>query len=318
MGFGQGGGKAFARRVKSRLLYRHFRQNWNIAVTNHPVTAVAGLEGTRKQRDALSDLAWMEETRGTFAADPFIMPSGPNSQDLTILYEHFDWDTEKGRICSVSFNRASKTFGRRQETFESDAHLSYPFLFDHDGRCLFLPEHSQSGDLSIYDIGGDGAIGDKHTVLPGTGLVDSTIVFWNDRYWMFATLAGERDNTHLHIFHAPDLMGPWKAHERNPVKVDRSNARPAGQPIIHRGALFRPAQDCVSHYGSGVVVNEVTVLTETDFAEKPVAEIRPDPGSRYDFGLHTISYADGITVIDGARLESRLHPAFDRLSSYLR
>jgi hypothetical protein len=304
------------RSVQRRLLYWFFRQNWNIAVTHHPIPAVAGLDGARKQSEALGDLVWMPESRGTFSADPFIMPSDDNPDEFTILYEQFDWGRGRGRIDRVSYNKALRSFGQNRTAFESPYHLSYPYVLRHNGSYVCVPEQSEAGEVSIYRIGPDGFAGEKHTVLPATGLVDSTVVAWDGLYWIFSTIAGEHDNSHLHIFSAPELFGPWTPHEKNPVKVDRANARPAGQPFVHRGALFRPAQDCTSHYGSGIIINEIAVLTKSEFAESPVAEIRPDPSSPYNFGLHTISCAGETTVLDGARLESKLHPGLDRFSNY--
>jgi hypothetical protein len=259
----------------------------------------------------------MDEKRGAFSADPFIIPSSDNADELMIFYEQFEWKRGRGRIDCIPYNKALRAFGESRKSFESPHHLSYPFVLRHNESYLFLPEHSQAKDVAAYEIRADGAVGDKRTLIPGMRLVDSTIVFWHELYWMFTTVAGDQDNSHLHIFFAPELFGPWRPHEKNPVKVDRSNARPAGQPIIHRGALFRPAQDCTDHYGSAIIINEVTALSTSEFAEMPVAEIRPERGTPYDLGLHTISSAGDVTVIDGARLESKLHPRLDRFSTYL-
>lgn len=310
------GERTFIRLAKSKLIYRLFRQNWNIGVMHHPVTEVAGLEGMRKQKEALEGLIWMEETRGTFSADPFVMPSAVDPDELTIFFELFDWRTRRGRINCVSYNKSQRKFGKSRTSFESRFHLSYPYLLKHENSYFYIPEHSAANELSLCEFDHRGVLADKHTLIGGMGLVDSTIVFWDDRYWMFTTAAGERDNSDLLIFHAPELFGPWRPHQKNPVKTDRSNARPAGQPIIHKGKLFRPAQDCASHYGSAIIINEVNVLTESEFSEAPVGEIRPERSAPYGFGLHTISGADTVTVIDGARLESRLHPSLDRFASF--
>ena len=310
--------RSFSYSIKAKLLYRLYRQNWNIGVTQCPVAEVAGLEGDRKQRIALDNLVWMNETRGAFFADPFVMPSEGDTDRVVIFYEHFDWKSRRGRIDRVLFNTKEGTFGEKSKSFESDYHLSYPFILKHGDRYGFVPEHSQANDLSFFDIDSEGFVSGKQSILPSMPLVDSTIVFWDGLYWMFATHAGQQDNSHLYIYHAPDLFGPWVGHEKNPVKVDKSNARPAGQPIFHRGSLFRPAQDCASHYGAGILINEVKVLTKADFAEEAVAEIRPQPGSSRDFGLHTISSSGNITVIDAGRLQSILHPALDRFSGHCR
>jgi hypothetical protein len=179
-----------------------------------------------------------------------------------------------------------------------------------------IPEHSEARDLSLYKFDDTGTVCEKKTLFRHIELIDSSILHWQDKYWLFATHAGSDENSALYIYHATELGGPWVAHAGNPVKIDASNARPAGQFIRHGDGLFRPAQDCQSHYGAGVVINEIKVLTEHAFEENPVSDIRPEPGWRYNYGLHTISSSDDYTVIDGARIESTLHSILDRLGRY--
>jgi hypothetical protein len=73
----------------------------------------------------------------------------------------------------------------------------------------------------------------------------------------------------------------------------------------------------VTHYGSGIIVYEITRLTKEEFEETPVSELRPSQSSLYNYGLHTISSAEGYTVIDGARMESKIHPRFDSLGRHV-
>ena len=304
-------------RVRRKIRYSLFRQRWNIAVTRHSAAATAGLCGTARQQAALDDLLWMEEDRAGLAADPFVIPPAGDEKYYRILFEFLPWKENIGRIEGVRLLK-NDIFSDKTLVLGSPHHLSYPFVIEHDGVYGFIPEHAQSRDLSIYLIDEDTRKLSKETIGIDLPLVDSTIFRWEGKYWMFATHDGDAVNSDLYIYHAPGLTGPWTGHRQNPVKQDRGNARPAGQIIHHDGRPFRPAQDCASHYGSGIVINEIVTLTETKFEERPVSEIRPSRTARYDYGLHTIASAGDMTVIDGARLESALHPALDSLGRLVR
>jgi hypothetical protein len=68
--------------------------------------------------------------------------------------------------------------------------------------------------------------------------------------------------------------------------------------ILHDGMLFRPAQDCSRSYGCGLSINRIDRLTVTRFEETVVATIRPEAISRSCKGMHTLSFADDLMVID--------------------
>lgn len=297
--------------VRRKLQYSAFRQKWNIGVTRHSGAVVAGLTGTRRQQQALDELQWMTERGDAFAADPFITRRAGVHDGYIIFYEYYPWRRQLGSIECVPFDKDG--FGMPRSALDSPFHLSYPFVLVHEGRPLVLPEHSAAKRVSLYDFDGDGALTAEHQISDKLSLVDATIVHHQEKYWIFATHAGPADNRDLYIYFTSDLTDRWSPHAQNPVKSDISNARPAGQFISHAGKLFRPAQDCGSHYGSGIIINEIGKLTEEEYEETAVSEVRPVAGSLYEYGLHTISSADDYTVIDGARLESVIHPALDRL-----
>ena len=307
---------AFLDRVKRKIQYTLFRQKWNIGITKHSVTEVSGLEGLAKQRRSLTNLIWMEERKDAFFADPFLMQSVENKESVLLFYEYFCWQIKKGRIDSVTF--ANGRYGKPSIALETGHHLSYPFIFPRDLERRILPEHSASKNLSFYKIDGQGVACGKNTIGDYLELIDPTIVFWQSRYWMFATQLGKYENRDLHIYFADNINGPWKMHKNNPVKQDYSNSRPAGQFIFYNKSLFRPAQDCTANYGAAININKIIRLTETEFLEEPVCEVRPEFGSRYDYGMHTISSFGSYTALDGARCESVIHHSLDRYGRYFR
>jgi hypothetical protein len=105
----------------------------------------------------------------------------------------------------------------------------------------------------------------------------------------------------LFIFHAAALRGPWLPHAANPVKCDLRSARPAGPLFLMGEDLCRPAQDCSVTYGGAVVVNRIERLTPTEFVERPFARLTPATRGPFPDGLHTLSAAGNLTLVDGKR-----------------
>jgi hypothetical protein len=132
--------------------------------------------------------------------------------------------------------------------------------------------------------------------------VDSTIVNFDGRWWLFCTCAENGRNDSLYLWHSETLTGPWEAHTRNPVKIDIRSARPGGTPFVYNGELYRPSQDCSLTYGGRVSLNRVTKLTTTSFEEQVVNTVGPEIGGRYRDGMHTLSVlGTDKTLIDGKR-----------------
>ena len=75
------------------------------------------------------------------------------------------------------------------------------------------------------------------------------------------------------------------------------------------GVLYRPAQDCLPRYGSRTVINRVLALTPHDFVEEVCSYVEPDPRGPHGDGLHTITAAGGLVVVDGCRRRPTLNPA---------
>jgi len=137
------------------------------------------------------------------------------------------------------------------------------------------------------------------TLLSDFAAVDSTIFLHEGRYWLFCGRADDDIYLELFAFYSETLEGPWLPHMRNPVKMDVRSSRPAGALFTYAGALYRPAQDCSTTYGSGIVFNRVLSLSPEEFAEEVAAEMRPQQNDRYPAGLHTVSLAGDLIVIDG-------------------
>ena len=300
-------------KLRAWVQYRLYRQKWNIGVIPQRASVVAGLEGEEAQARALEQVQWLAEDRQTFAADPFIAPapaSAPDNDGQIIYFEGLEWSEGIGLIEAVNFKDGE--FSNRREIIRRADHLSYPHVFAHEGQVRVIPESAEARETCAYSINDDGSLSREFALQIGGDHLDTTLLYHGGLFWLFCTKLSLGGNSDLHIYYSDSLGSDWTAHAANPVKRDLASARPAGQFIPFEGKIYRPAQDCAQYYGAGIAVHEVTELSPTGFAEHQVSEIRPLAGSRYDYGLHTISSLGDLTVIDAARRESAIHPLFDR------
>lgn len=269
------------------------RPQWNIAVLKRPIH-------TLLSQPAVHEARFLDIGRGTnaFWADPFgVRKEGV----LTILFEKYDYESERG---TIAFLRLAETGieGGPSTVFEELHHLSYPFIFQDGENIYCVPESGRAGRIEIHRAVRFPEIWERIALVNGSvSAIDSTVFRYNGRWWLACTLIEHELNTNLFLYHAEDLTGPWEAHRCNPVKTDVRSSRPAGTPFFYEGELYRPAQDCSRSYGRRVCVNRVVRLDPIEYVEEEVCTIEPAPGSGYPDGLHTISAADDWTLIDGLR-----------------
>jgi hypothetical protein len=282
-------------RNQLRDLFRH--EEWHVGVVDRPIEAL--LDGD------VPAVRWLPERPAHgFLADPFGLRDG---QDTTVLVEAFDYASARGVIAAIRAHDGGPP-GAARTVIDCGAHMSYPFLLRRGGDVYCIPETGQAREIALYRA--------RHfphewervaTLVAGFAAVDATVFERDGRWWLFCTDDEAGPLTKLFAWHAPDLLGPWTPHAQNPLKTDVRSSRPAGTPFQHAGQLYRPAQDCTHGYGGAVVINRVLRLTTTEFAEEVVARVEPDPQGPYPEGLHTVSAAGDLTLVDGKR--SRFHRA---------
>lgn len=275
-------------------LYRH--AEWNIGIVNAPI--ITFLDST-----ARPSITWLPPPRrGTFLADPFAVRSNGT---VYILCEEFDYSTNRKRIVSIELKNSSISSGP-SVAIPLPVPASYPYLLKHEGHIYCVPETNQARETNIYKAK---ELPNKWikvaTLISNFPALDTTIFNHEGRWWLTCTREDSSDhsigNQELHIWYAQDLLGPWKSHSGNPVKIDARSSRPAGTPFTHDGNLYRPTQDCSNNYGSRIVINRVTKLTQTEFEEQEAATFGPYSNEPFPDGVHTVSAVGNITVTDGLR-----------------
>ena len=182
-------------------------------------------------------------------------------------------------------------------------HLSYPFVFRHEGDIFMIPESCENRTVELYRstrFPTEWAL--EEVLFRDLFAADATLFEDSGRIWLFVTLAepGASTSEELHLYFSDRLPGQWEPHANNPVVSDVRSARPAGRIFRNRGQLIRPAQDCSSAYGGAIVFNRIERLTRDEYREREVARLEPTwfPGIS---ATHTYNFTNAVEVIDGTR-----------------
>jgi hypothetical protein len=251
-----------------------------------------------------SGLTLIAPPAGRFYADPFLFC---HDGRRFIFFEDYDGSRGRAAICYVELD-AEGRHGAPQPALTQDCHLSYPFVFAEGDAVYMLPETAGHRTVELYRAArfpGEWTL--DRVLLRDVVATDATLLRHAGRLWLFVAMAvdGGRPMDELFVFSSASLGGEWEPHPGNPVVSDVRGARPAGRVIARDGQLIRPAQDCSRVYGWRLVFNRIEVLSRTEYRERPIAAIEPDPESG---NLRTHSYdADGVyEVLDGFRLRPRV------------
>ena len=271
---------------------------WHTGIVAAPIAALTTPEALHA-----ADIRWLPDPGPfRFIADPFgIWRDGR----LTVFTEALDYRVKRGEIHYYTYDAGGKVVGQGMALREP-FHLSYPVVLAEGGDVFMLPEGHRSGKLTLYraDLFPDRWV--PVETLLDIPAIDASPVHHNGRWWMFFALPGDdnRAMRELHVAFADSLRGPWRLHPANPVRIALDSARPGGTPFERDGVLHLPTQDCVGGYGRGISLLRFDLLSETKVETSVVSRLKPQ-GLRggWDDGLHTLSAAGNVTLIDVKRLD---------------
>ena len=263
------------RKVAYHWNYLFRQEDWNVGYYTTP-----------------TDIHWLKPPKSDYFADPFIIS---NNNDT---YLFFEWFSNKNGKADLAVAKKSENFEIYHKISRFPEHRSYPYVFDYQGQIYCIPESNQTNKVALYRFDNDQLTFDCD-LLQGR-FVDTTLFIHDGKFYLFTT-PQKHPHTHLFVFVADDLRGPYRPHCNNPVKVDCSNSRMAGTIQNIDGKLVRPAQNSTLHYGSSITLNKIVQLSEYQYIEEITKEIKPFENTPYNKGIHTINSDGEITVFDAKR-----------------
>jgi hypothetical protein len=248
--------------------------------------------------DSVTDLS------ATFVADPFMLREG-GTWHMFFEVLSLRQPSKKGEVGHAT-SEDGWTWRYHGIVLAEPFHLSYPYVFRHDGAHYLVPESGDAGAVRLYRAAHFPDRWEWVTDLVRGPDHRDSCVFERDGRWWLLTHTDEGVGA-LRLFGAPELTGPWVEHPRSPVVVaDRRVVRPAGRVVAVGGRLVRFAQDCRATYGASVWAREITRLTPDDYEEVDLgdAPILSGGGARWSRGVHHVDphqLEDGswIACVDG-------------------
>ncbi len=262
-----------------------FHDKWNVGIAK--ISAKDLIDG-KKITD--NDVTWLPEKPGFYFADSFLFKKDGK---LWLFYENFNYKTNSAGLSAVEVlinDRGKIAYRESVDVLLENFHQSYPLIFEDNGIIYALPEHSESGNLTLYE-----SVEFPHkwkkskVLLEGFAGVDATPFKYNGLWWMFVSELGEHENNEVELYFAKELKGKWKKHPKSPVRRSARGTRMAGNVYEDKenGTLYRFGQNCTETYGGATVIFKIERLNETEYKETEVEQIKPF--GKYSEGLHTIS-----------------------------
>lgn len=277
---------------------QHKTELWQVGIVHAPIADLLTPEALRA-----AAITWLPDPGSfRFNADPFGLR---HDGRFTVMVEALDYRVKRGEIHYYAYDKDWRVVDNGLALREP-FHLSYPSLIADGGEIYMLPEGHRSGRLTLYRAERFPDRWQPVATLLDHPAIDASVVKHDGRWWMFYALPGEdsRAMRELHVAFADALAGPWQVHGANPVRVDLASARPGGTPFVVDGMVHLPTQNCVGGYGRGLSVLRIDELTPETVRASVVSKLPPEGLLEgYGDGLHTLSQAGDVTLIDVKRLD---------------
>ena len=281
---------AFRQALPNRLLGRP-EDSWRVAIRAREKTLSPDHPDT-------SGFRWIAPAQGHYYADPFVIEKDGKSW---LFFEDYSYDEGRGVIARAEISPDGQISNSRT-VLATGYHLSYPFVFEHDGEMYMIPESAANRTVELYRAE---QFPDRwrleKVLLSGWKATDTTLWEESGTYWFFTTLKDPPEaGPQLFLFYADSLGSDWNYHPCNPICSDARFARGAGKIFRENGRLIRPSQDHSRGYGSALHFCQISELTKTSYREVPLGSIEPTWEKRLR-GVHTYNRSGRIEVIDANR-----------------
>jgi len=229
------------------------------------------------------------------AMDPFVFEY---NSETYIFAEVYDALRSRGTIGYCKWD--GKKFSKWKQVIIENYHLSYPFIFEHDGEIYIMPESFLNNDLHLYKAL---KFPDKwqqiNTLAENVKFVDSTLFSADNKMYMFTyDISSTEKKLLLYKFN----KNPFSISEPKFICKDDSVARPAGRVFQYQGDLIRVSQNCKDKYGSALVFSKINndfwqKYLETKTCQITVSDIKLEQPLEIEC-VHTYNATAKFEVID--------------------
>lgn len=234
----------------------------------------------------------LNATERYWNADPFLFEKDGKTY---LFVEVFDNVTERGFIgCSEYIDGK---FTEPYEVLKENFHLSYPYVFEKDGKIFMMPETHEDKCVQFYEAVDFPKKWKKSEVkIKDINAVDTVIE--ND-FFIASVICPENDmSVDLCVFDKDGNAMPY-----NPVYNHRLDKRGAGRIFTYKGERIRPAQSCENNfYGGKIIFNKIIQCDGEKYSEELYSQITPEmidvSQNEKPCGIHTYARTEKIEIVD--------------------
>lgn len=279
----------FCRFVYNFIRKKFYREQWLLLFKNENAPS-----------SSVNDFKTILPPKDRFWADPILVQRDNKNY---LFFEELLYSTGRGFLSVVEIDENGFS-GPITPILEKPYHLSYPFVFELEDKYYMIPESNENKNIQLYECT-NFPFEWKHKMdlMTDVVAVDTTLFYHNEKWWMFTLISeckGIGKNDELFLFYSDNPFAQdWKSHTQNPIISDVRSARPGGSIFIQDGKIIRPSQDCSKKYGYGVNLNEIEIMTETEYREKRILHIAPTDIDKNFRRVHTYVHLNGVSYIDG-------------------
>ena len=237
----------------------------------------------------------MPATRNYWVADPMLAEDNGKTY---LFYEAAHHD--KGRIEVVELY-ANGTTSQPAVALEREYHLSYPFVFKHDGEWYMIPESCAIHEVQLLKATHFPTDWEYVTTLLKENAVDTTVQNVNGKLLLLTFLPQAGNECVFPKAFWLDWSDDIKLAEIPWPNFDSLQVRGAGRMLADGRRYVRPAQlNQPMSYGDGVLFEECR-CSDAPYGEKEIGRLLVEnlhvPGWKVD-GLHTYAATTQFEVID--------------------
>ena len=257
-----------------------FEDSWNIAI--------------RREADIFQDLQTpfhiIQNPKGCWAADPFIIEYDDH---VYVFAEIFGTTVGHGVIGYYDITTSNSIW---KPVIIEPFHLSYPHLFEMNGKVYMIPESNESGSLYLYCATSFPEKWERiRTLRSNVRFVDTSLFETNGKLMAITYQVNDNEEYALLLL---DID-----HPENDKVIDIDNIeyrRPGGR--MDASHHIRVAQDCDGEYGKGLVFYHYQVDDDGNYTEKEISRLYPNQiilnSKMYLTGMHTYNRSNNYEVID--------------------
>ncbi len=275
------------RKIFSRISDLLVKEEWNVAIRKRSSDKLLYEDKNAEGFEVIkNDIRY-------WCADPFIISKDGKDYLFVEAYDRFK---AKGVIGYREIDNGK--IGKLKIAMELEKHLSFPNVFEHDGKIYMMPESNGLNKLSVYEAIEFPDRWEEKTVLLNESVVDSVFLKADGEVYILTKLCNQADFEL--VWYRLDGKS-WILSDENPIASGKYNSRMGGAIIERNGHLIRVAQDCEGGYGLALNFNELSV-DNGKYSEKMISRIdmasMPGKISKKYVGIHTYNLNNNYEVID--------------------